>query len=37
MKRAGPETFYQRIRVDVTSQAEPDRKRFLVLDAVVGR
>ena len=34
-----PETNYQRMRIDVTSQAEPEphRDRYLALDAVVGR
>jgi para-nitrobenzyl esterase len=34
-----PETGYQRMRIDVTSQAEPEphRSRYLALDAVVGR
>ena len=34
-----PETGYQRMRIDVTSQAEPEphRDRYLALDAVVGR
>ena len=34
-----PETNYQRMRIDVTSQAEqePHRDRYLALDAVVGR
>jgi para-nitrobenzyl esterase len=34
-----PETNYQRMRIDVTSQAEPEphRARYLALDAVVGR
>ena len=34
-----PETNYQRMRIDVTSQAgpEPHRDRYLALDAVIGR
>jgi para-nitrobenzyl esterase len=34
-----PETNYQRMRIDVTSQAEPEphRERYLALDAVIGR
>jgi len=34
-----PETNYQRMRIDVTSQAEPEphRDRYLALDAVIGR
>jgi para-nitrobenzyl esterase len=34
-----PETNYQRMRIDVTSQAEPEphRGRYLALDAVIGR
>jgi len=34
-----PETNYQRMRIDVTSQAEPEphRHRYLALDAVIGR
>jgi para-nitrobenzyl esterase len=34
-----PETNYQRMRIDVTSRAEPEphRDRYLALDAVVGR
>ena len=34
-----PETGYQRMRIDVTSQAEPEphRSRYLALDEVVGR
>jgi len=34
-----PETNYQRMRIDVTSRAEPEphRERYLALDAVVGR
>jgi len=34
-----PETSYQRMRIDVTSQAEPEphRDRYLALDAVVAR
>jgi para-nitrobenzyl esterase len=34
-----PETNYQRMRIDVTSQAEPEphRARYLALDAVIGR
>jgi para-nitrobenzyl esterase len=34
-----PETHYQRMRIDVKSQAEPEahRDRYLALDAVIGR
>jgi para-nitrobenzyl esterase len=34
-----PETGYQRMRIDVKSQAEPEphRDRYLALDAVIGR
>jgi para-nitrobenzyl esterase len=34
-----PETNYQRMRIDVTSQAEPEphRARYLALDAAIGR
>jgi para-nitrobenzyl esterase len=34
-----PETNYQRMRIDVTSKAEPEphRDRYLALDAVIGR
>jgi len=34
-----PETNYQRMRIDVTSKAEPERHRdrYLALDAVIGR
>jgi len=34
-----PDTNYQRMRIDVTSQAEPEphRDRYLALDAVIGR
>jgi len=34
-----PETNYQRMRIDVTSQAEPEphRGRYLALDSVIGR
>jgi para-nitrobenzyl esterase len=34
-----PETNYQRMRIDVKSQAEPEphRDRYLALDAVIGR
>jgi para-nitrobenzyl esterase len=34
-----PETNYQRMRIDVKSQAEPEphRERYLALDAVIGR
>ncbi len=34
-----PETGYKRMRIDVTSQAEPEphRDRYLALDAIVGR
>jgi para-nitrobenzyl esterase len=34
-----PETGYQRMRIDVTSQAEPEphRDRYLALDEVIGR
>ena len=34
-----PETNYQRMRIDVTSQAgpEPHRDRYLALDAIIGR
>lgn len=34
-----PETNYQRMRIDVTSQAEPEphRHRYLALDAAIGR
>jgi para-nitrobenzyl esterase len=34
-----PETNYQRLRIDVKSQAEPEphRDRYLALDAVIGR
>jgi para-nitrobenzyl esterase len=34
-----PETNYQRMRIDVTSQAEPEphRDRYLALDAAIGR
>jgi hypothetical protein len=39
LKKAGLEPFYQRMRIDVTSRAEPEphRDRYLALDAVVGR
>ena len=34
-----PETNYQRMRIDVKSQAEPEphRARYLALDAAIGR
>ena len=34
-----PETNYQRMRIDVQSQADPEphRDRYLALDAAIGR